>query len=53
MDTEPNNLDDDFRENLFSRTKGLPLFTVEFLRVCKNTATLSGMLKENGLRVIL
>ena len=32
LDAEPNQLDDDFREELFNRTRGFPLFTAELLR---------------------
>ncbi len=32
LDTEPNELDEDFRQQLFARTDGHPLFTVELLR---------------------
>ena len=32
IDTEPNLLDDAFRETLYSQTRGHPLFTVELLR---------------------
>ncbi len=32
LDSEPNNLDQDFREALFRHTNGNPLFTVELLR---------------------
>jgi class 3 adenylate cyclase/tetratricopeptide (TPR) repeat protein len=32
LDTEPNQLDDEFREALYQRTEGHPLFTVELLR---------------------
>lgn len=32
LDSEPNHLGDEFRENLFRHTKGHPLFTVELLR---------------------
>jgi predicted ATPase/DNA-binding SARP family transcriptional activator len=32
LDTEPNNLDDEFRQALFLLTAGHPLFTVELLR---------------------
>ena len=32
LDTEPNKLEDAFREALFKRTGGHPLFTVELLR---------------------
>ncbi len=32
VDTEPNLLDDSFRETLFSQTRGHPLFTLELLR---------------------
>jgi DNA-binding SARP family transcriptional activator len=33
LDTERNRLSEDFRENLFRRTEGHPLFTIELLRV--------------------
>lgn len=32
LDTESNRLSEHFRENLFQRTKGYPLFTIELLR---------------------
>lgn len=32
LDSEPNRLDEHFRQSLFSRTRGQALFTVEFLR---------------------
>jgi predicted ATPase len=32
LDSEPNRLDDRFRETLYHQTKGHPLFTIEFLR---------------------
>jgi len=32
LDSEPNHLDDQFRDTLYSQTKGHPLFTIELLR---------------------
>jgi DNA-binding SARP family transcriptional activator/predicted ATPase len=32
LDSEPNHLDEHFRDTLFRQTKGHPLFTIEFLR---------------------
>ena len=37
IDNEPNRLAEDFREELFQRTGGHPLFTVEFLRGLQNS----------------
>ncbi len=36
IDTEPNRLDNKFRETIFKQTKGHPLFTVELLQEMKN-----------------
>jgi predicted ATPase len=43
LDTEPNELDEKFREILFTQTKGQPLFTVELWRTMKE----QGMLVQN------
>jgi len=40
IDNEPNSLAEDFREELFQRTGGHPLFTVEFLRGLQNRGDL-------------
>jgi transcriptional regulator with XRE-family HTH domain len=40
LDTEPNGLDQRFREELFQRTKGYPLFTVELLRAMQERGDL-------------
>lgn len=40
LDTEPNQLDAGFREQLFQRTKGYPLFTVELLRAMQERGQL-------------
>jgi len=40
LDSEPNQLDDEFRQALFWRTKGHPLFTVELLRALKEQGDL-------------
>lgn len=40
LDTEPNDLDQHFREELFQRTKGYPLFTVELLRTMQERGDL-------------
>jgi len=36
IDTEPNQLDSQFRETIFKQTKGHPLFTVELLKEMQN-----------------
>jgi serine/threonine protein kinase/predicted ATPase len=36
IDTEPNRLDNQFRETIFKQTKGHPLFTVELLKEIQN-----------------
>ena len=41
LDTEPNGLDQRFREELFQRTKGYPLFTVELLRTMQERGDLA------------
>lgn len=40
LDTEPNELGDDFRERLFAYTQGHPLFTVEMVRGMQERAEL-------------
>lgn len=40
LDSEPNRLDDSFREAMFQRTKGHPLFTVELLRALQEQGDL-------------
>lgn len=46
LDSEPNQLDADFRQALFWRTKGHPLFTVELLRTLQEQGDL--VPDENG-----
>ena len=41
LDSEPNGLDATFREELFQRTKGYPLFTVELLRTMQERGQLT------------
>lgn len=41
LDTEPNRLDKNFREALFHRTQGHPLFTVELLRSMQERGDIS------------
>lgn len=41
LDSEPNGLDATFREQLFQRTKGYPLFTVELLRTMQEQGQLT------------
>ena len=40
LDTEPNQLDKNFRETIFKQTKGHPLFTVELLKEMENRSML-------------
>jgi predicted ATPase len=46
IDSEPNQLDADFRQALFWRTKGHPLFTIELLRTLQEQGDL--VLDKNG-----
>jgi len=46
VDSEPNCLDSEFRDFLFQRTDGHPLFTVEILRMLKEGGTLKKDSKE-------
>lgn len=48
LDSEPNRLDEDFREALFNHTNGHPLFTVELLRTMQEVGDL---VQEDGVWV--